>query len=83
MKDVKLEITVKYTTGITCSVPDDVFESLEYIEDKYGFGFNTSQIDKKCEPATEWLADNISEADGCEWEYEIINLEEIKDDEQD
>lgn len=77
MKGIRLNVTVKYTVGVTCSVPDEVFESLEYMEDEYGFGFDTLHIDKKCEAAMDWLSDNIREADGCEWEYEITDLEEI------
>ena len=38
MKDIKLNITVKYTVRVTMSVPDDVFESIEHMEDKYPFG---------------------------------------------
>ena len=36
--------------------------------------------DRKCEAATDFFADNISEKDACDWEYMIGDLEEIKDD---
>ena len=81
MKDIKLNMTVKYTVRVTMSVPDDVFESIEHMEDKYPFGFDTNLVDRKCEAATDFFADNISEKDACDWEYMINDLEEIKDDE--
>lgn len=80
MKGIKLNLTVKYTVGVTMTVPDEVFESLRYMEEKWPHGFDSLHVDHKCDDAMEFLADNISEVDACEWEYRIDDLEEIKDD---
>lgn len=82
MKGIKLELTVKYTAGVTMTVSDEVFESLQHMEARWPDGFDTLHIDHKCDAAMDFLADNISERDACEWEYEINDLEEINDDDQ-
>lgn len=82
MKGIRLNITVKYTAGVTMTVSDEVFESLQHMEARWPYGFNTLNFDDECDAAMDFLADNISEGDACEWEYEIIDLEEINDDGQ-
>ena len=71
MKEIELEVTVKYTVRTTAFVPDDVAESLNHMEEHYGFGYDPTDNDKKCIPASEWLADHIDESDALEWEYEV------------
>lgn len=83
MKGIRLNITVKYTVDVTMTVSDEVFESLQHMVTKWPDGFDTLHIDHKCDAAMDFLADNIREEDACEWEYEINDLEEIKDEAQD
>lgn len=80
MKGIRLNITVKYTAGVTMTVSDEVFESLQHMEARWPNGFDTLHIDHKCDAAMDFLADNFSEEDACEWEYEINELEEIEED---
>ncbi len=79
MKNIKLNITVKYTVGVTMTVSDEVFGSLQHMEERWPYGFDSSHIDHECDAAMDLLTDNISEEDACEWEYDIIELEEIED----
>ena len=80
MKDIKLVVTVEYRVEVAQTVSDEVFESLQHMESKWPDGFDTLHIDHKCDAAMDFLADNISEKDACEWEYEIDDLEEIEED---
>lgn len=82
MKGIKLNITVKYTVGVTMKVTDEQYDSLEYMGRRYPFGYNHDIMDSKCWEGYDFLAENIREKDACEWEYEINDLEEINDDEQ-
>ena len=80
MKGIKLSLTVKYTAGVTMTVSDEVFESLQHMEERWPDGFDTLHIDHRCDAAMDFFADNISEKDAFEWEYEINDLEEIEED---
>ena len=80
MKGIRLSVTVKYYVRVAMTVTDEVYKSLEHMEQKYPFGFDCDIVDRECDAATDFLADNISEQDAWDWEYQIDDIEEIKED---
>ena len=77
MKSVHLRVNVSYSVGVTMMMPDDVFESLQYMKAAYRDGFNLMQIDQNCDKATDWLEENIKEQDAYGETYTIIELKEV------
>ena len=68
MKIIKnLTVNVTYRVGLdNVEVPDDV----------YGVVPNPSESDEDSAKASEWLSDNIREADAMDWEYDIEDFKE-------
>lgn len=77
MKVIKdLTITVTYTVGLSdVEVSDEVYEALSSCYDEGG-EVSPDSFDKHAQIASEWMADNIHEADAMAWEYEIVDLNE-------
>lgn len=78
MKEVNLTITVKYTIHQTYNMPFDVYDDLCLLAGQQTFGFKPSE---EYAEATDWLADHMKECDAHEWEYEILDIEEVFDEE--
>ncbi len=78
MKQVKLSITVKYTIHQTYNMPVDVYDDLRLLSGQYPFGFSPSG---EYGIACDWLAGHMEECDAHEWEYEILDIEEVVDEE--
>lgn len=75
MKKIKdLNVTVTYIVGIgDIEVNDEVFKQLNEIADK---GVSIDGLsDMKYPEACDWLRDNIKEADCCDLEYQINDLD--------
>ena len=78
MKKIK-SLTVKMTYRVelvNVKVPDAVYDSLAKCYDGSGDVPNPYESDEDSAEASEWLSDNIREADALEWEYEIEDFEE-------
>lgn len=79
MKTIKsLTIKVTYTVGLgNVEVPDEVYDALGECYDEGGYisEVSTCTTDKES-IASEWLSDNIREADAMDWEYDIEDFEE-------
>ena len=77
MKKITLNVTCKYDVEITREVPDEVYEQLC---DIYDNGGSISDCEIRDGKAMDFLADNVSERDAFNWEYEIndFNNEEEK-----
>lgn len=73
MKKIKLFLTVNYDVNLIADVPDDVFEALEYVQDRYVVGFDYGDADEDaiaCK-AFDWIADNCNEKDSSDWRVEV------------
>ena len=70
MKEIEIDITVKYRVNGTYKVSDAVAEQLEKIEEKGAFG-HTPGYDVSLAEAEDWIADYINENDACDWEYDV------------
>lgn len=79
MKTIKdLTIKVTYRVGLgDVEVSDEVYDALGECYDKGGdvSGASTCTTDEES-IASEWLSDNIREADAMDWEYEIEDFDE-------
>lgn len=73
MKTITLNVTCKYDVELTCDVPDRVYEQLC---DIYDNGGTVSDSELYKGDAANWLADNVSERDALNWEYEINDINE-------
>lgn len=78
MKKIKdLTIKVTYRVGLSdVEVPDKVYDELAKAYDEGGDVPMPGESDKDSVEASEWLSDNIREADAMDWEYEIEDFEE-------
>lgn len=83
MKTIKnIQVKVTYTVGYgNLVVPDNVYDALvEFYDNNGGIIPDPDTCflngDKKLGCASEWLADNIKEADAFDWNYEIENMDE-------
>lgn len=79
MKTIKdLTIKVTYRVGLgNVKVSDEVYDALGECYDKGGDVSEVSTCTTdKVSIASEWLSDNIREADAMNWEYEIEDFEE-------
>lgn len=78
MKTIK-GLTVKVTYRVSLGnveVSDDAYEALGECYDKGGDVPMPNESDEDSAEASEWLSDNIREADAMDWEYEIEDFEE-------
>lgn len=77
MKVIKdLTIAVTYRVGLgNVKVSDEVYEALSSCYDEGG-EVSPDSFDKHAQIASEWLSDNIREADAMEWEHEIVDFNE-------
>ena len=73
MKKIKLSLTVNYDVNLIADVPDDVFEALEYVQDRYvvGFDYGDADDDAIACKAFDWIADNCNENDSSDWRVEV------------
>ncbi len=73
MKTIKdLDVKVTYRVGLgDVKVSDKVFEQLNEIAEN---GSEIDGMDMEYPEASEWLRDNIKEADCCDIEYDITEL---------
>lgn len=70
-----LDVTVKYRVGLGgLNVPKKVLEQLEDAANNSKTLDLDTRGDKRYAEATEWLIDNIKEADCMDWECEIDDL---------
>lgn len=78
MKIIKnLTVKMTYRVGLgNVEVPDDVYDSLAKCYDEGGDVPMPNESDEDSAEASEWLSDNIREADAMDWEYEIEDFEE-------
>ena len=78
MKVIKnLTVKMTYRVGLCdVEVPDDVYDSLAKCYDEGGDVPMPGESDKDSVEASEWLSDNIREADAMDWDYEIEDFEE-------
>jgi len=78
MKIIKnLTVKMTYRVGLgNVEVPDDVYDSLVKCYDEGGDVPIPNKSDEDSAEASEWLSDNIREADAMDWEYEIEDFEE-------
>ena len=78
MKKIKnLTVKMTYRVGLgNVEVPDDVDDSLAKCYDEGGDVPMPNESDEYSAEASEWLSDNIREADAMDWEYEIEDFEE-------
>lgn len=76
MKTIKdLTVKVTYTVGLgNVQVSDEVYEALAHCYDDGG-EVTLDGFDDEANVASEWLSDNIREADAMDWEYEVENFE--------
>lgn len=73
----KLTVKMTYRVGLgNVEVPDDVYDSLAKCYDEGGDVPMPNESDEGFAEASEWLADNIREADAMDWEYEIEDFAE-------
>lgn len=71
-----LTIVVTYTVGLgNVEVSDEVYEALSSCYDEGG-EVSPDSFDKHAQIASEWLSDNIHEADAMNLEYEIVDFDE-------
>lgn len=78
MKTITLQVTCKYDVEITREVSDEVYKQLC---DIYDSGGSISDGEIRDDKAMDWLADNVSECDALNWEYEIFDFNEEEDNE--
>lgn len=72
-----LTVKMTYRVGLgNVEVPDDVYDSLVKCYDEGGNVPIPNKSDEDSAEASEWLSDNIREADAMDWEYEIEDFEE-------
>jgi hypothetical protein len=80
MKKINLQVNVKYTVNFDCEVSDEVFNSLEYMQDKYPFGMDEDDCissDASSSTAFEWLSKQCEEGDAMSISFEIEDLTEL------
>lgn len=72
MKTIKdLTIKVTYRVGLgDVEVSDKVYEALSKCYDKGG-EVSPDSFDEDEQTASEWLSENVHEADAMDWEFEI------------
>ena len=83
-----IAVTVTYNVEIETDIPDDVAESLqEIVDDQNGFVQEPDiyyfQGREDLSRAAEWLTENINENAAMNIEYEIDELRDAEDDEDD
>jgi adenosylhomocysteinase len=80
MKRIKdLTVTVTYTVGLSdVEVNEKVFDALKALADRGCVHCDLVDRDEQVGTAFEWLGDNICEADACNWEYEITDMEDYE-----
>lgn len=80
MKRIKdLTVTVTYTVGLSdVEVNEKVFDALKALADRGCVHCDLVDRDEQVGIAFEWLGDNICEADACNWEYEITDMEDYE-----
>lgn len=80
MKRIKdLTVTVTYTVGLSdVEVNEKVFDALNVLADRGCVHCDLVDRDEQVGTALEWLGDNICEADACNWEYEITDMEDYE-----
>lgn len=71
IKDLSVKVTYKVGLG-NLKVPNKVYKQLNEIFDEGG---EVNGMEMEYTEATEWLRNNIREADCCDLEYEIDDLE--------
>lgn len=79
MKKIKLSLTVNYDVNLIADVPDDVFEALEYVHDRYLIGLDYGDADEDaiaCK-AFDWIADNCNEKDSSYWSVGVDEVDEV------
>lgn len=77
MKIKDLYVKVTYHVGLSdVEVSDEVYAALQHFADRGAVCNDFSGSDEQIDTAFEWLGDNIQEADACDWEYEIIDMED-------
>ena len=68
---MKINLNVRCTYSVECefdNVPDEVAGSLINLEDV-----------REGTEVYDWLSDNIRECDAMDWEFDVLNAEEIKE----
>lgn len=80
MKRIKdLTGTVTYTVGLSdVEVNEKVFDALKALADRGCVHCDLVDRDEQVGTAFEWPGDNICEADACNWEYEITDMEDYE-----
>lgn len=83
MEEIKsLDISVTYSVGLNnIKVPADVKKGMDIIYDEYYGELSVNRVypkDKQpyIDAAIDWLADNVSEGDAFDWEYELLTMED-------
>lgn len=79
MKTITIQVTCKYDVEITREVSDEIYEQLCDIYDNRGT-ISSGEIRDDKAKAMDWLADNVNESDGLNWEYEIYDFNEEDND---
>lgn len=75
------ELCVKVTYHVSLSnveVSDEIYEAMQHMAECGEINCGIVTLDKQIDTAIEWLGDNIQEADACNWEYEITNMEDYE-----
>ena len=79
MKVKNLDVKVTYHVGLSdIEVSEELYEALQHIADCGEISCGLVTSDKQSHTAMEWLGDNICEADACNWEYEITDMEDYE-----
>lgn len=79
MKKINLQVKVKYTVNFDCEVSDEVFNSLECMQDNYPFGMDEDDClsSDASSTAFDWLSEQCQEDDAMSIGFEIENLTEL------
>ena len=76
MKDLQININVKYNVGLGTEAPEKVIEQLkEVFEENITLDPSRFEHQEKYEELNNWLLKNIKERDCCDIEYEIVDLQ--------
>lgn len=83
-----IAVTVKYNVEYGMDIPDNIAEALDEINSMYGGYVSEPDIyhfqgRDDLAKAAEWLSENIHEDDAMNIEYEIDELRDAEDDEDD
>lgn len=79
MKVKDLYVKVTYHVGLSdVEVSDELYEALQHFADHGEVSCNYAGSDELIDIAMEWLGDNIQEADACNCDYEITDMEDYE-----